>query len=197
VWLRDRLWITIPNCEDPSYLCWDIVIFVILAISDFQKFHILTAGQYTMTKSQKPLHRAALYAIAIYAVVVCLFVTSECVSKRLNGSGWFRYGSFLPLCCKEVRVSPKNKGISLCYFVPNFMLDLKNFTRVSQSCCQQSSLTVELVDHTYDGRRVARRTQLTARRRPQCSNCITLIWCGFVVDLVPTVVQQLTRFCLI
>ena len=156
-----------------------------------------TSCFHVMTKSQKPLHRAALYASAIYAVVVCLFVTSECVSKRLNGSSWFRYGSFLPLCCKEVRVSPKNKGISLCYFVPNFMLDLKNFTRVSQSCCQQSSLTVELVDHTYDGRRVARRTQLTTRRRPQCSNCITLIWCVFVVDLVPTVVQQLTRFCLI
>jgi len=64
-----------------------------------------------MTKSQKTLHRPTLYASAVYAVVVCLSVclsvTSRCVSKRLNGSNWFRYGSFLPLCCKEVRVSPK------------------------------------------------------------------------------------------
>ena len=34
-------------------------------------------------------------------------------------------------------------------------------------------------------------------RRLQCSNCITSISYGFVVDLVPTIVQQLTRFCLI
>ena len=61
---------------------------------------------------------------------------------------------------------------------------------------QHSSRTVELVDHTYDGRRVARHTH-THVRRTQCSNCITSISYGFVVDLVPTMVQQLTRFCLI
>ena len=44
---------------------------------------------------------------------------------------------------------------------------------------QQSSRTVELVDHTYDGRRVARRTHV---RRPQSSNCITSISYGLVVN---------------
>jgi len=55
---------------------------------------------------------------------------------------------------------------------------------------QQSSRKVELVDHTYDARRVARRTHTSV-------DCITSISYGFVVDLVPTIVQQLTRFCLI
>jgi len=35
---------------------------------------------------------------------------------------------------------------------------------------------------------------LDAYSLPQCSNCITSTSCGFVVDLVPTIVQQLTRF---
>ena len=59
----------------------------------------------------------------------------------------------------------------------------------SQSCCQESSWTVELVVHTYDGRRVARHTQLTTR-----PSTATSISCAFAVDLVPTIVQQLTRF---
>ena len=32
---------------------------------------------------------------------------ADVVSKRLNESSLFWYGSFLPLCCKEIRVSPK------------------------------------------------------------------------------------------
>ena len=54
---------------------------------------------------------------------------------------------------------------------------------------------VELVDHTYDGRRVARRTQLTTRLSTAMLK-LTFIWCGFVLDLVPAIVQQLTRFFL-
>ena len=70
----------------------------------------MTSCFHIMTKSQKLLHHATLYASKAYPVVVCLSVclsvTSRCVSKRLNRSSWFRYGSFLSLCC-EVRVSPK------------------------------------------------------------------------------------------
>ena len=63
---------------------------------------------------------------------------------------------------------------------------------------QQSSRTVELVDHAYDGRRVARRTHTSVDRNAlKASKCFTSISYGFVVDLVPTMVQQLTRFCLI
>jgi len=32
-------------------------------------------------------------------------------------------------------------------------LKLENFATASQSCCEQNSSTVELVDHNYDGRR--------------------------------------------
>ena len=55
--------------------------------------------------------------------------------------------------------------------------------------------TVELVDHTYDGRCVARRTHTSVDR-----NALTALLrfrVGLVVDLVPAIVQQLTRFCLI
>jgi len=39
------------------------------------------------------------------------------------------------------------------------ILDLQNFATASRSCCQLNALTFDLVDHTYDGRRVVvRRT---------------------------------------
>jgi len=46
----------------------------------------------------------------------------------------------------------QNKRTFLWNFVPN--LDLENFALASRSCCQQNSSTVEVVDHTFDGRRV-------------------------------------------
>jgi len=67
----------------------------------------MTSRFRVMTKSQKPLHRAALYASAVAYMLsscVCPSLTSRCVSKRLNGSNWFLYKSFIPLCCKEIRV---------------------------------------------------------------------------------------------
>ena len=79
----------------------------------------------------------------------------------------------------------QNNGIFLCNSVPNFILDLKNFARVSRSCCQQSLETVEFVDHTYDGRRVARSTSvdrnaLTALLRSGVGLLWTLFlqWCS-------------------
>ena len=71
----------------------------------------LTSRFRVMTKSQKPLHRAALYANAVADMLsscVCPSLTSRCVSKRLNGSNWFLYKSFIPLCCKEIRVQNKD-----------------------------------------------------------------------------------------
>ena len=72
-----------------------------------------------MTNSHNnPFTLPTVYASAVYAVVVylsvCLSQTSV-VSKRLNGSNWSWYGSFLPLCCKEIRVSPKITLSQICY----------------------------------------------------------------------------------
>ena len=115
------------------------------------------------------------------------------VSKRLNRSRWFRYESFLPLCCKEIRLSPKIRVFPSATLSQIFLLELKNFARASQSCCQQSSRTVELVDHTYDGRRVARRTHtsvdrsaLTALLRSRMGLLCTLFlqWCSSWQDFV-------------
>jgi len=47
---------------------------------------------------------------------------------------------------KQIRVSPK--------IILSQTLHLGNFSTASQSCCQQKSSTIELVDHSYDGRRV-------------------------------------------
>ena len=50
--------------------------------------------------------------------------------------------------------------------------------------CQQNSSTVELVDHTYYGRRVvARHTQFVTRRSTSPFNSITSICSVFVVQL--------------
>ena len=108
-----------------------------------------------------------LYTLARYMLssCVCPFVSlsqTGVVSKRLNGSSWFRYGSFLPLCCKEIRVSPKIRVFPSATL--SQILYLKGFARVSRSCCQQSSWTVEIVDHTYDSRRVARLTHTSVDR---------------------------------
>ena len=84
---------------------------------------------------------------------VCL---SVCLSqirfvlKRLEGASWFWRGLdfFSPIPHSVVRkfwVSPS--GILFQ------ALDLENFATTGRSCCQQNPSTVELVDHTYDGRR--------------------------------------------
>jgi len=88
-------------------------------------------------------------------------------------------------------------SLSLCLYVcckhrPLYQNQIFKILITFYNACRQRSSRMELVDHTYDGRRVATCTQLTTR--PLTSNCITSISYGFVVDLVPTIVQQLTRF---
>ena len=120
--------------------------------------------------TDRPSHKnpftVPLYTLERYMLSSCVcpsvcLLQAGVVSKRLNVSCWFWYGSFLLLCCKEVRVSPKIRVFPSATLSQIFFLDLKNFSRACQSCCQQSSSTVEVVDHTYDGRRVASCTQLT------------------------------------
>ena len=103
-----------------------------------------------------------VFIFTVYVVVVCL---SVCYNKPVGIETTKRIKLVLvwkfirPLCCKEIRVSAKNKGFSHCN-CPKFYTPLEKF----RSCCQQSSRTVELVDHTYDGRRVARRTHMSVDR---------------------------------
>jgi len=65
-----------------------------------------------MTNSHKNPLTVPLYTLVQYMLSSCV-CPSVClsqagvVSKRLNGSSLFWYGSFLPLCCKEILVSPK------------------------------------------------------------------------------------------
>jgi len=68
-------------------------------------------------------------------------------------------------------------------------LDLENFASASRSCLQQNSSTVEFVDHSYDGRRVASgRTQFTTRYVADllwiC--CTTYSYSCATVDKIPT-----------
>jgi len=108
---------------------------------------------------QRPVFTSRRYASAVYAMAPC---PSVCIrlsqvgvlSKRLKKSSWFlaRGASFnLPnTVFKKIRVSPKIKVLP-SGTLPR-TLDLENIATASQSCCQQNSSTVELIDHTYDGR---------------------------------------------
>jgi len=84
-----------------------------------------------------------------------------CRNGRTNRAGFWCGGFLRPIlhCVKRKSVTSKNKGTFLRNFVPNS--GLRKFCHD----CQQSSSTVELVDHTYDGRRViAGRTLFNTRR---------------------------------
>jgi len=97
------------------------------------------------------------------------------VSKRLDGSSWFRHGGFLTyptLCNKEIWVSPKQRIIYVDTL--SRTLKLENLATASQSCCEPNSSTVELVDHTCDGRRaVAGRSMVYTH---QANNLLDVRW---------------------
>jgi len=113
------------------------------------------------------------------------------VSKRLDRSSWFLVwmirSTYPTLYFKEIRLSPKLRHLEL---YPTLLLwTLENFATVSRSSCQQNSSTVELVDHTYDGRCVVAWVTLVHYTSVD-SNTITPllpICCGFVAQLVHTV----------
>ena len=79
--------------------------------------------------------------------------------------------------------------IPLC--VVSQTLDLENFARTSRSYCQQNSSTVELVDHSYNSRCAIVPWLDTHKFTARPSTVITIssICSGFVVQLVPTVMQ--------
>ena len=113
------------------------------------------------------------------------------VSKRLDRSSWFLVwmirSTYPTLYFKEIRLSPKLRHLEL---YPTLLLwTLENFATVSRSSCQQNSSTVELVDHTYDGRCVVAWVTLVHYTSVD-SNTITPllpICCRFVAQLVHTV----------
>jgi len=119
---------------------------------------------------------AQRYASAVLAIALCLSVClSVClsqvgvVSKRMNESTWvFWHKSFLRLILHRVL---RKFGYLQNNGTLSKTLDFENFATASQSCSQQNSSTVELVDHTYDGRRVGGSTH----------TLLHVGCCGFVV----------------
>ena len=122
---------------------------------------------------------ARRYSSAVYSVVVCLSVRlsqTGIVSKPPYGPRWLWHGSRVPVFSffvilryyanpfsptvyyNEIRVSTELR--ILLYGTLSRTLDLDNFAVASRSCSQQNSSTVELVDHTYDGRLVVARHAL-------------------------------------
>jgi len=105
-------------------------------------------------------------------VSVCLSVCLSqvgVVSKRMNESSWvFWHKSFLRLILHRVL---RKFGYLQNNGTLSKTLDFENFATASQSCSQQNSSTVELVDHTYDGRRVGGSTH----------TLLHVGCCGFVV----------------
>ena len=98
-----------------------------------------------MTNSHKNPFTVPLCTLARYMLSscvcpsVCLSVCHNPVSYRNHETDQAGFGTEASFDC-AVRNSSisKNKGISLCNSVPNFILDFKNFARASQSsCCQQ------------------------------------------------------------
>jgi len=92
-----------------------------------------------------------------HAVALCLCLSQVGVlSKSLNESSWFLTrelpSTYPTLYSQEIRVSPKIRALPSGTSPKT--LDLENFATASQWCGQQNSSTVELVDHTYDNRRV-------------------------------------------
>jgi len=92
-----------------------------------------------------------------HAVALCLCLSQVGVlSKSLNESSWFLTrelpSTYPTLYSQEIRVSPKIRALPSGTSPKT--LDLENFATASRWCGQQNSSTVELVDHTYDNRRV-------------------------------------------
>jgi len=84
---------------------------------------------------------ARCYASAVFAVIMC--PTVRLSVRRLPST-------YPPLCCKEIRVSPKIKVLG--FGTLSRTSDLENFATASRSRCQQhssSSSTVELVGDTF------------------------------------------------
>jgi len=121
------------------------------------------------------------------SVCVCLLQVGV-ILRQLNGSSCFWHGGFLPpiFCYKRNSGTSKNKGTSLTNFVPN--LDLGNFDTASRWRCEQNTSTVEMVDETYDRKRIV----AVYCTSVNCNPITQLL--PFVVQLVSSVMQQLTRF---
>ena len=155
-------------------------------------------------------YRAALCWTGL-AVTLCLCLSVSVTSQ--NGIqtaerievilGWertfadrtLRYNQY-----KEIWVSPKIR-----YFLPELCEtpDCRNFARLSRPRCQQNSLTVELVDHTYDGRRIMAGRALFITRRSTIkillhnfdllSTCrTTCSYCCATVDKISTDIARST-----
>jgi len=108
------------------------------------------------------------YARAVYAVVVCLSASLSVKSKyciETTGRTEIFFdikASFHTLCYNRVPPKPR-------VFLSGTLsqtLDSENFAAAIRSCCQQNSSTVELVDNTYDDRRIAAAHYMSVNCKP-------------------------------
>jgi len=102
------------------------------------------------------------------------------------------------ICCHQASMSVSHEPV-LYRSVPTKILvlpsgalsqtlDLENVATASLSCCQKHSSTVELVDDTYDGRRIVAVCYMsTTNCHPISYNSITSICSRFVDELFPTI----------
>ena len=108
----------------------------------------LELSSFNISKTREPFLDARLLVTSPYHNSCSLLLLLYRTSRVSTWHGGFLPSSVYPtLYCKEIKVC-KNKWPFLSNFVPNSAL--KNFATASRN-----SSAVELVDHTYDGRRVA------------------------------------------
>ena len=123
------------------------------------------SGVATLPTAIHLLLTARRYASAVCAIAVCLCL-SVCLSvyhksefyietaKRIELFFGMGLSSTSPNCVVREFGYLQNKCTSLWNFVPNSVLRRFRRGKSSRSCCQQNLWTVELVDHTCDGRRI-------------------------------------------
>jgi len=95
------------------------------------------------------------YASVMYAVVMCPSVClSVCHKLVMCGKWWDESSGILaPRLSYTYHTLYLKKFGYLQVLPPETLsqrLDIENFTTASRLCCQQNSLTVKLVSHTYD-----------------------------------------------
>ena len=133
-----------------------------------------------------------MYTSAKYAMALCMFtsVTSQSSVERLNESrlffAWKLPSAYIVHGIVREFVYLQNKGTSFCNFALNSGLGKFRYGKL----IVLSTNTVKLVDFfTIDTRSL-----LHVGRLSPSVNSMTSISAGFVTQLFPTVVQQLTRF---
>ena len=103
-------------------------------------------------------YASALYAMAMYPCPSVRLSQVGVLLIRLNESSCFfgmgPFSTYPTMCYKDIPVHAKIRFGLLPSGTLSQTLDLEIFATASRWCCQQNSSTVELVDHSHEGRRL-------------------------------------------